>query len=41
MLTLDYGVRHLRMTLEWSQNAVVVLKALESPEKQEGRRKHV
>jgi len=41
MLTLNYGVRHLRMTLEWSENALVVLKALESPTKQNGRQKHV
>jgi len=41
MLTLDYGVRHLRMTLEWGENAVVVLKALERPKQKKGRRKHV
>jgi PadR family transcriptional regulator AphA len=41
MLTLDYGVRHLRMTLEWSDNAVVVLKALDAPRKQNVRRKDV
>jgi DNA-binding PadR family transcriptional regulator len=29
MLTLDYGVRHLRMTLEWSENAIAALKRLE------------
>jgi len=40
MLTLDYGVRHLKMTLEWSDNAVVVLKALEWPKYRKERVKH-
>ena len=31
ILTLNYGVAHLRASLEWSENALAVLAALETP----------
>jgi DNA-binding PadR family transcriptional regulator len=40
MLTLDYGVKHLRMTLDWSDNAATVLKALKWPKHRKEKVKH-